>query len=274
MELSSYKQSIIDTFNRASAKYNEIGTPFFTNFGEKLVEYAGIQADDKILDLACGKGATVLPAFHHLGPEGSIIGIDLAQEMIDYCRYEYLALQQAHFMVMDAENLVFPDNAFDKVICSFALFFFENLKATLQGIDRVLRSPGTFVFSTWAKQYHFEWLVEKMQEYLTDEPTISDVHNKNEETVNFYSKEGLQNLIEKAGWKCKEIYTEQLDCYYKNENEFIQMWHNSGVGIFLSKLKPAEYGRFKEEVYEMLQRYKRENQLVLDYSALIAVAEK
>jgi ubiquinone/menaquinone biosynthesis C-methylase UbiE len=275
MENSDYKQSIIETFNKASAKYNEIGTPFFTYFGEKLVEYAQVKPSDKILDIACGKGASVLPAFRQLNGDGAIVGIDFSPEMIDFCRYEYMALQQAQFMVMDAEQMDFPDQAFDKVTCGFGIFFFENLGHALQGIDRVLKKNGRFIFSTWARQKHFEWLYEKMKQYADKKNGAEqkEADNQKEET-DFSSDEGLKNIIQKAGWTCHDIVTESTRAIYKDEDELLDFWWNTGVGNFLSRLSEEEYAEFKTDAYNMMQPYKQNDQLAVDYTALMAIAEK
>ena len=57
-------------------------------------------------------------------------------------------LENVHFTVMDAEHLEFADQSFDKVLCSFGLFFLTDIEKGFSEIKRVLKSDGLLVFSS------------------------------------------------------------------------------------------------------------------------------
>jgi ubiquinone/menaquinone biosynthesis C-methylase UbiE len=50
-------------------------------------------------------------------------------------------------MVMDAENLTFPDNSFDKVICIHVMDFLDDPEKATAEILRVLREGGEFIIT-------------------------------------------------------------------------------------------------------------------------------
>lgn len=41
-----------------------------------------------MLDVGCGRGATLLPAAERVGPEGRVLGIDLSSEMVSHVTRE------------------------------------------------------------------------------------------------------------------------------------------------------------------------------------------
>jgi SAM-dependent methyltransferase len=53
------------------------------------------------------------------------------------------------FVVGDAENLPYPDDSFDAVICNFGLHHVSRPEQAVAECGRVLRSGGRFVTSVW-----------------------------------------------------------------------------------------------------------------------------
>ncbi len=76
------KQGIAGVFSRASSTYDQVGPRFFSYFGRRLVEVAQIPAGSRVLDIATGRGAVLFPAAERVGPQGYVIGIDLAEDMV------------------------------------------------------------------------------------------------------------------------------------------------------------------------------------------------
>ena len=120
------KQCIVGIFDRAAPTYDQVGPSFFSTFGKKLVEFAHIEENDRVLDIATGRGAVLFPAAQAVGMGGTVTGTDLAEAMVNEVRKEVQdrGFKNVRIECMDAENLQFPDAFFDVVLCGFALFFF------------------------------------------------------------------------------------------------------------------------------------------------------
>lgn len=107
------KPQIEQIFNDAAASYDRVGPSIFTQFGERLVEHMHLAPGMRLLDIATGKGAALIPAAHRVGPEGRVIGIDISdailQEAEHAVRMEGLTNVELH--KMDAEHLEFPDQS-------------------------------------------------------------------------------------------------------------------------------------------------------------------
>ena len=126
----NHKKLVSQIFNDTADLYATVGPNFFNYFGNKIVEYAEIDDCDVVLDAACGRGASLIPAIKKLGKSGKIIGIDLASKMIEKTKIEIenLCIRNIELYEMDIEELALPSNKFDVVLCGFSLFFLPDIK--------------------------------------------------------------------------------------------------------------------------------------------------
>ena len=90
----------------------EVGFRFFDYFGEKLVELTKIPEKAKVLDVASGRGASLFPSSKKVGNNGSVIGIDISEGMVQKTTEEIIkrGISNIKMMQMDAENLKFQNH--------------------------------------------------------------------------------------------------------------------------------------------------------------------
>ena len=152
------KPSIAGLYNRVAGQYDRVGPQTFAVFGRLLVEEACLQAGMRVLDVATGRGAILIPAGGALNGQGQVAGIDLAWQMVHHTRLE---LAQTHpqlpsaLLCMDGEQLGFASAAFDVLLCGFAYFFLDPRQA-LPEWQRVLR-PGGLVAISVAERVDPRW---------------------------------------------------------------------------------------------------------------------
>ena len=66
---SAQKEWLAGVFDRAAPSYDRIGDAYHDHFGARLAETAGIHPGARVLDVACGRGAVLLPAAARAGAE-------------------------------------------------------------------------------------------------------------------------------------------------------------------------------------------------------------
>jgi len=103
------------------------------------IESAHVRPAMRVLDIACGPGTLTRLLARMVGPEGSVVGVDLARGMIALARET--APTNVRFEVMDMEHLAFAGASFDAAVCGHGLQFATDLGAALGEARRVLR-PG------------------------------------------------------------------------------------------------------------------------------------
>ena len=105
-----------------------------------------VRVDEKILDVACGKGNV---ARDLVRSGAKVTGIDISK-MLDYAiEIEEKEKLGINYLVLNAENINdrFERASFDKVVCNMALMDIDDYKTTIQQISYVLKENGIFVFS-------------------------------------------------------------------------------------------------------------------------------
>ncbi len=74
------------TYDAAADRYDDAALGFWSRSGERTIERLGLTPGMTVLDLACGSGASTLPAARRVGPTGHVIGIDLSERMLEMGR--------------------------------------------------------------------------------------------------------------------------------------------------------------------------------------------
>jgi ubiquinone/menaquinone biosynthesis C-methylase UbiE len=146
------KAWLAGVFDRAAATYDRVGEPYHDFFGERLVDLAGVSAGHSVLDVACGRGAALLPATRRVGDRGRTLGVDFSPTMVAIAAAA-LADEglRGDARVMDAEHLDVDDASFDAALCAFGLFFFPDPEAAIAEMFRVIRAGGVVAVSTWGQ---------------------------------------------------------------------------------------------------------------------------
>jgi arsenite methyltransferase len=103
-----------------------------------------LQPGERVLDVGCGAGTDSLVAAQMVGPEGSVIGIDMTPEMLAKARAaaDALAVANVELVESEAERLPFADESFDVVISNGVIDLIPDKDAVFSELFRVLRPGG------------------------------------------------------------------------------------------------------------------------------------
>ncbi|MFX1466776.1 MAG: class I SAM-dependent methyltransferase [Promethearchaeota archaeon] len=117
---------------------------------ERLANFANIDEESSVLDIASGKGASAI--FLAQNFNCNIVGVDLSKgivkKAIDLANTNMFSdRDKISFKVSDAEKLPFRTGAFDVVISECALCLFPNKKSALTEMYRVLKDGGKIALS-------------------------------------------------------------------------------------------------------------------------------
>lgn len=131
-----------------------------TYIGEKMVrqhrvevdwtiEQLQIQPNDRILDVGCGAGdalAQMLRGYNHV----HVTGLDRSPTIVrSALRRNRTDVQAGRANVVEGNlgTLPFPDVQFDRVFSIHTLYFWDDVPAVLDEIERVLAPGGLFVIT-------------------------------------------------------------------------------------------------------------------------------
>jgi ubiquinone/menaquinone biosynthesis C-methylase UbiE len=151
-----------------------IGTPRFYDLSAKVL-FAGrrrrsyqrliaageVQRGDRVLDIGCGPGYFARMLAEAVGPEGAVVGIDAAPEMIEYANRKARSLKNCRFESGAAESLTFPDASFDVVASSLMMHHVpgELQLQAVREMRRVLRPGGRLVLADFTIPERGAWRI-------------------------------------------------------------------------------------------------------------------
>ena len=129
--------------------YDEYLVPLtFAPLAEDLVSRLRQRRPSRVLEIAAGTGVVTRALAAALPQDVSIVATDLNQAMIDRAAAAGTA-RPVTWRQADAQQLPFPDGAFDAVVCQFGVMFFPEKARAFSEIRRVLGTGGVFVFNVW-----------------------------------------------------------------------------------------------------------------------------
>lgn len=253
-------------FNTMAAEFDEQGA--FAHFGRRLVELVGVEAGHHILDVATGRGAVFFPAAEHAGTAGAAIGVDLAENMVRAANEEAERRGLGTpVRVMDAEQLDFPDAAFDRVLCGFGLMFFPHQDRALAEFRRVLKPGGRAGVSTWQASQ-----AEDLQAVLGDLGLPETNSGRSPGWI--ADPHVLADALDKAGFLDVRVVADPLTVVYDDVEDYWQSVRSTGAGRRAAALAPAQRERAHAALTERLRPYQEPDGIHVVMTSLLAVARR
>jgi ubiquinone/menaquinone biosynthesis C-methylase UbiE len=112
---------------------------------EMTVRLAQVKPGDCVLEVGCGTGTLTLAAKRQAGPSGKVFGIDVIPGMIELSqRKAEQANEDVTFQLGSIDDIPFPANHFDAVMCSFMIFHMSETtrRKGIAEVHRVLKPQG------------------------------------------------------------------------------------------------------------------------------------
>lgn len=140
-----YKELSKKEFTKAALKYESSHAGIYELCKK---DYPDILAEvekepfETLLDAGCGP-APMLTLMSEKYPDKHYTGLDLTEAMIEQAKKKNLS--NADFVVGDCENLPFPENSFDVIICVNSAHHYPNLQNFFNSAYRVLKPNGRLI---------------------------------------------------------------------------------------------------------------------------------
>lgn len=219
MTADAAKLKAAATYNAAADHFDDEPLGFWARLGERTIERLDLPAGALVLDVGCGTGASALPAAEKVGPRGHVVGVDLAERLLDVARQKARrrGLANLRFEVGDMEHLGYPDGHFDAIVSVFSIFFVADMTRQVRELWRMVRPGGMLAITTWGPRV-FEpatsawWkAVEEVRpdlvvttnpwDRITDPEAVSNLLRE-AEVANFEiaAEDGNQNLHSADDW--------------------------------------------------------------------------
>jgi arsenite methyltransferase len=107
-----------------------------------VLDQMKLARDDNVLDVGCGAGWLARLIAERV-PEGRVVGMDIADEMVRRARRNYVAVENAMFVTGGVDEIPWDANFFAHAISVESAYYWPEPARGLQEIHRVLREGGS-----------------------------------------------------------------------------------------------------------------------------------
>jgi len=257
-------------YDAASDHFDDAPLSFWDRIGRRTVEGLALPSDGNVLDVGCGTGASALPAARVVGPNGLVIGVDLAARLLDRARdkAKALGLSNVQFRCGDMTSLGYPDGRFDAVVSVFSIFFVPDMEGLVRELWRMVRPGGKLAVTTWGPRIfepaYSRWLAAIKRE----RPDLYSAFNPWDRITDV---ESVRRLLRDGGVSDVEVVAENGFQSLRSAEDWWIIALGSGLRWVIDQMGPQVAARVKADNVNWLSENKIDR---LEINAIYALGNK
>ena len=234
----------------------------------RTVDRLRLKPGDRVLDVACGCGASAIPAALRVGESGAVLGMDLAERMLELAgrKARRLGLTNVQFQVGDMEQSGFADESFDAVVCVFGIFFVPDMSRAVRELWRMVRKGGQLAITTWGPRVFEPGAAVFWDAVAHERP---DLVRAFEPWTRIDSPAALEELLRASGIERASIVAESNLQPLSTPNDWWTIVLGTGYRSTVEQLDPAARERVRVANLQSLGNIR-----AVEVNAVYAVAKK
>ncbi len=243
----------------------------------RLVADARLRTRMGVLDLGSGTGYPALLGAQTVGPSGSVIGLDLAEQMLAAARRKAMTLGLANvtFRTGDVTALPFEANSFDAVTSRFCLMFLPEIPKATAEIARVLKPGGWVAAAVWSAPDKNPYLmipitvIKQFLDLPPPDPTAPGIFR--------LAKPGdLAEMLRQAGFTNLSEEEFIADVRFPSGEEYYASLMDIAAPIqnLFAKLSDQQKTAARDRIVTSVDQYRRTDGIALPIAVRMVVARK
>ncbi len=140
-------------------KYRHILVDGLTHHSAKIFPSLEVGKGNRVVDVGCGFGDTVIQFAQRVGPFGSVLGIDCCDGFLEFGREDAKAAGVGNVTFVEGDVQTYPfEPVHDFCFSRFGTQFFENPVAGLRNMRTSLKPGGVMTMIVWRTIDDNPWL--------------------------------------------------------------------------------------------------------------------
>ncbi|MGB9383669.1 MAG: class I SAM-dependent methyltransferase, partial [Pseudolabrys sp.] len=188
---------------RAWADEHETIDRLFAGLTQIALDHAAPKLGERVIDIGCGSGTTVLELAARVGPTGYVVGADVSKPSVEKAR-ERIAVagvHQAEIMLCDVSTHIFPANSFDLVFSRFGVMFFADPLTTFAKIRKAMKSDGRLALAVFRAPQENKWATAALSAVRHMLPPITPPGPEEPGQFSWADPGRVHRILEGAGFK-------------------------------------------------------------------------
>jgi len=232
----------------AAGDYAAVADAITVPVAHVLVERAGVQAGQSVLDVATGTGNVALVAAQR---GARVAGLDLTPELLETAQRRAAELGLVvDWVEGDAEALPFDDAGFDRVLSAFGIQFAPRHRQTADELARVCKPGGLIALASWTPEGQVGDLFKIMGTYMPAPPPYASppaLWGDEEHVRSLFADTGVEVETERA--------TVELD--YDSAEHYVSFMETSYGPMIKARERLTAKGTWddcRRDLVEMMER--------------------
>ena len=202
----------------------------FRPLEEALADAVTETSARSVLDIGCGTGATTVAAARRLGEEGSCLGIDLSEPMLEAARARARREGvRVEFVRSDAESHAFEPASFDLFLSRFGIMFFSDPVRAFANLLGAASAGGRLHCIAWRRPEDNPFMTTAGR---AAEPLLPGVSRRPPEGPGPFGLADCDRcgeILAKSGWRDVELEPIDVPCAFPA----------SGLDLYVTRLGPV-----------------------------------
>lgn len=241
------------TYNAAARDYADASPDYWEFCAQRTVDNLQLPPGATVIDVACGYGPATLRSAEQVGPTGHVTGVDVAEEMLAIARGDAAprGLENVSLELGSMDNLTYPTESFDAVLCVLGLFFADDIQATARSLWQLVKPGGKLAVTTLGPEF-FSPMFQVFLDAARKERPDLDLTIPWKRTEN---PEQLREIFLAAGAKDAFVVSDDTILPLPSPQEWWRIVRGTGIRRIMMELEPAAAERVRTSNEKWIRRH-------------------
>jgi SAM-dependent methyltransferase len=177
--------------------------------GTAVIEALAPMPGERVLDIGCGAGQTLLQLSERVGAKGHVVGVDVSEPMLASARERVQRATHPNIELVLGNAATEPLNGpFDVVFSRFGVMFFEDSVSAFRHVRASMKSGGRLGFVCWQALDKNPWValpLRAVQALLPEQPLPALMTPGRPGPFYFSDADFARGVLEGAGFEQVEV---------------------------------------------------------------------